>query len=288
MHITRRDIVRMGTLGTAFVIFHVVGWKFFGERILLFGLELLLFGNLGLMLILFRKIEHLFRDEHQFNRTMHYRTHGQQQQYYEQIEALFSLLSPLKMQAPLPKTGGMAASPDFLKKIAEQIYQQQPELVFEASSGISTLIAAYCLKNIGKGQLISLEHDAKYAALTQQLLATHGLDNVATVRHAPLTEIQINGKTWLWYDIRNLALDKPIDILVVDGPPDKIQTLARYPVLPLLFDRLNTDSTILLDDGNRPDEKHMVEIWLQEFQGLQAEFLPFEKGAFFIHRHPAS
>src|SRR5262245_33036140 len=110
---------------------------------------------------------------------------------YQQIESLCSLLVTLKPSLPLPEMRGWAASPDLLKKITEVILIESPRLVVEASSGASTVVIAYCLKRLGKGKVISLEHDAKFAAITQSNLAFHGLEDVATVLHAPLTEIVI-------------------------------------------------------------------------------------------------
>ena len=94
----------------------------------------------------------------------------------------------------------------------EIIQQEQPDLVIEASSGVSTLISAYCLKSIGKGKIISLEHESKYAAISQELISTHGLQEIATIVHAPLKEYEIHGRQWLWYDISQLPLDEPIDL----------------------------------------------------------------------------
>jgi len=284
LNITKRDVKRLVGIGVVLTLFYVGGWWLFGEKILVLGIWLLTMGMLFMSLVMHQKIIRLHQNEHQFNRKMHYRTQGRQQQYYKHLESLFSLFCTLQFQAPLPETGDMAASPDFLKKIAGLIYQKQPELVVEASSGVSTLIAAYCLKNIGKGQIISLEHDAKYAATSQELITTHRLQEIATVIHAPLKKSQINGNTWLWYDISDVRFEKPIDVLLIDGPPSKIQKLARYPALPVLFDYLSDNAVIFLDDGKRPDERKIVELWSKEFRGLNVEFFPLERGAYLIRR----
>jgi predicted O-methyltransferase YrrM len=282
--IPKRDVKRIVAIGVMLALFYIGGWWVFGEMILVFGGWLLTMGMVFMSLVIYQKLVQLYRNEHQFNRKMHYRTQGQQQQHYKHLESLLSLFCTLKFQAPLPETGDMATLPDFLKKIAELIYQEQPELVVEASSGVSTLVAAYCLKNIGKGRIISLEHDAKYAAISQNLIVAHGLQEIATVVHAPLKEIQINGNMWLWYDIHDVRFEKPIDVLFVDGPPSKIQKLARYPALSVLFDYLSDNAVIFLDDGKRPDEREIVELWSKEFSGLSVEFLPLERGAYLIRR----
>ena len=204
---------------------------------------------------------------------------------FRQTEALFSIFSCIQPNFPLPDTRGWAASPDLLKKLLEIIYLEKPKFVLEASSGVSTLIIAYCLKQIGCGKVISLDHETKYAKITEDQISLHGLEDVATIVHAPLTEIEINGMKWLWYSTEHLKIGEPIDLLVIDGPPSPIQKLARYPALPLLFDHLRDESIIILDDGARKDEIEIVEIWKSEFDCISYDFLEFEKGAFLVKKY---
>jgi len=289
MYITKKDMGLITIIGFLFIIFHLVGWWLFGEVILSIGLGIIMMGMLFLSLEIYRRIDQFNRKMYQFNKRMHrqyqnmqLKNQNMQLNHYKQLEALFSVFFTLRPDKPLPDTGGSAVLPDMLKKIAEVIYHERPDLVVEASSGISTLISAYCLKNIGKGKIISLEHDSKYAAISQELIATHGLQDIATVIYAPLKEFEIQGQQWLWYDISRLDIDKPIDLLLIDGPPYNIQDLARYPALPLLFDKLNGRATIILDDGGRLDEQEIVKLWLKEFNDLQSEYLPLQKGAYII------
>ncbi|MFM2311952.1 MAG: hypothetical protein RLZZ04_1228 [Cyanobacteriota bacterium] len=200
-----------------------------------------------------------------------------------QIESLFSIFATLNPQFPLPSTRGWAASPDLLKEIISLIHRQKPQLVVEASSGVSTLIIAYCLQRLGTGKLISLEHEEKFAQLTQNNLSLHGLDDVATVIHAPLVEVEINGTKWLWYDLTKVEIPEAIDLLIVDGPPGTTQKLARYPALPMLHNKLSQDAMVLLDDGARSDEAKIVEQWMEELNMSHSEYLPLEKGAYLIH-----
>lgn len=210
---------------------------------------------------------------------------AQQDQDYRQIESLLSLFFTLKPSVPLPNTRDWAASPDLLKKIAETVLSEKPELVMEASSGVSTLVIAYCLKQLGRGKVVSLEHDEKYAEISRNLIKFHGLEDIATVLHAPLTAFENRDQTWLWYDTAGLKIEQPIDLLVVDGPPASVQRLARYPAMPVLYRHLNRQSTVILDDGRRADEKKIVALWEKEFGHLSSEFLELEKGAFVIHKH---
>jgi predicted O-methyltransferase YrrM len=209
-------------------------------------------------------------------------------QDYRQIEALFSLFSTLQPRLPLPSMREWAASPDLLKKITELVLDTKPSLVVEASSGVSTLVIAYCLKRLGCGSVVSLEHDAKYAAVSRNLLSSHGLEDVATIVLAPLKECECDGSRWLWYDLHRLRLDRPIDLLIVDGPPNDVQKLSRYPALPLLYPHLSATATILLDDGAREDEREIVARWRKRFSRFAVEVLEMEKGAYLLRRQEAA
>lgn len=208
---------------------------------------------------------------------------NQRDQLYRQIECLFSLFFTLKPTLPLPDTRGFAASPDLLKKIIEVILIEKPGVVVEASSGVSTVIIAYCLKQLGKGKVVSLEHDATYAVITQNLIFEHGLGDIATVVHAPLVETVISEQKWLWYNQDCWRIESPIDLVVVDGPPRNVQELARYPAVPLLYDLLSNRSCIIIDDGHRKDEKQIVSQWEKEYH-LSSEFFNTEKGVYILRK----
>lgn len=203
--------------------------------------------------------------------------------HFKQMESLLSLFFTIRPEYPMPTTRGFAASPDLLKKISETVLNRKPGLVVEASSGVSTLMIAYCLKRIGSGKVIALEHDEKYASISAELIRTHGLDDIAEVVHAPLREVEIDGKKWLWYDTGKLeAENRTIDILIVDGPPNNVQDHARFPALPVLFDKLTTESLIILDDVKRKDEQQTISMWKKSFRFKSLDFLNFEKGAAII------
>jgi predicted O-methyltransferase YrrM len=165
------------------------------------------------------------------------------------------------------------------------IFREKPGLVLEASSGVSTLVIAYGLQQVGQGKVVALEHDAHYAGMSQRLIAFHGLEDIATIVYAPLKGFEHQEQRWLWYNLDGVQIEQPIDLLVIDGPPGDMQPLARYPALPLLYRHLNDSSTIILDDGHREEEKQTVARWEQEFRQLSSEFLDLEKGTYVLHKH---
>lgn len=197
---------------------------------------------------------------------------------YWQVEALLNILTTLRPQRPLPYTRKWAASPDLLRHVMNVVLDEHPSLVVEASSGTSTVLIAYLLKRAGVGKVISLEHDAAYAEQTRKNLRAHGLEAWAEVVHAPLVEHQLEGRSWKWYDLRGVTLPGAIDLLVIDGPPENIQPMARYPAVPLLQQWFGKRTIVVLDDGGRPDETAIAERWAKEFKAAEQTYLYLEKG----------
>ena len=198
---------------------------------------------------------------------------------YQQIESMFSMFSVLELNRPLPPMRGYAVRPDFGNLLIRAIYEHRPRLVVEAGSGTSTILIAYCLKQLGTGRLVALEHVSDFAIASRRELASHGLQDVAVVRHAPLRQLEIRGRACRWYDpeqVRDLAV---VDMVVVDGPPAHVSPLARYPAVPLLFPVLRDGAVIVLDDGKRRDERETVRLWKQEYGCLEVEHPDTEKGA---------
>jgi len=203
---------------------------------------------------------------------------------YQQMEALISISSILPLRHPLPPMRGWAISPDFGVLLVAEILKKKPQVVLELGSGVSTLLIAYCLENIGHGRVVSFDHDLKYCEKSRDKIRDHKLGNIAAVVHAPLEEIQLNEGSWDWYDTACIDPDIKIDLLVIDGPPGQIQDISRYPALPLLHEYFSDDIVILLDDAGRTDEKTIVEMWTREFPEFEHEYIPAEKGAAVLRR----
>jgi predicted O-methyltransferase YrrM len=210
-----------------------------------------------------------------------------QDETYPQVESLFSMFSVLKITRPLPPLRGWAIAPDFANVLISEILDRRPECILEVGSGVSTLVAAYCLKQLGSGSIVSLDDDATFAATSRAHLRAHGLQDFASVLHAPLVNITIGKEDWLWYDTDPIKNLDQIDMVIVDGPSALTQKLARYPALPLLFGHLTAGAAIVLDDARRRDEREIVARWLREFDGFERQDLETMKGAVLLRRLPA-
>ena len=165
-------------------------------------------------------------------------------------------------RALLPHTG-WAASPELCSHIVDAVRAHQPDTIVEAGGGASSVVVGYVLQEQGHGQLVSLDHLEEYGAKTRATVRAHGLSDVVSVRHAPLTEVELDGGRWPWYDLRAIDDLETIDMLIIDGPPEQTRSQARYPAVPALYDRLSDDAVVILDDAYRPDETAIVKRWQQ-------------------------
>jgi hypothetical protein len=160
------------------------------------------------------------------------------------------------------------------------IRRHRPKLILELGSGSSTVLFAAALRANGGGRLISVEHDEAHARHTAQMLEQAGLSSWVQQEIAPLTERRVGDRTFSWYALDPLlrTLNEKVDFLFVDGPPGKIQSLSRYPALPILAPHLAPRAIVFVDDGGRDDELQMIEMWRElkdvAFQSEALDFLP--------------
>ena len=204
--------------------------------------------------------------------------HAAERRLYTQLEALAWLRDELELPIPLPPMRGAAASPDLLLELTRIIERTRPDTILELGSGISTVVMAARCKAAGRGHVIALEHSASYADSTRAELFAQGLQAHATVIDAPLEDVTIGDRTWSWY-ARGPEIPDEVDLLLVDGPPASLGPLARYPALVLLQDRLAPGAVVIVDDGDRADEREMIKRWQSDYPAMDVVYLPFAKGA---------
>jgi hypothetical protein len=190
----------------------------------------------------------------------------------------------LGMKQPLPRFTDYSITPDFANRIIAEILRERPSLIVESGSGLSTIVAGYCLQRLGRGRLISLEHQEEYLRPCQDAIGRHQLQAYVEVVHAPLRRYRINDREWLWYDDAFKKSLSAIEMLIVDGPPGDVQPLSRYPIVPLLRELLDEDVVILMDDGARPDEREIADRWIRECGDLKARYIALEKGLIRLER----
>ncbi len=200
-----------------------------------------------------------------------------------QTQPLVALAHRLPMRRPLPMMRGFAIAPDFALYLAELIAEEEPELVVETGSGVSTLVIAYALEKLGSGRVIALEHDPAYARRTREELARHGLTAIATVVDAPLEPVAIRGETFRWYAPRALDGLPAIDLVVDDGPPRHIGPMLRYASLPMFAERMSTRGAFVLDVIGE-EERTVLARWRDELPELSQQEIASKKGHVLIRR----
>lgn len=177
-------------------------------------------------------------------------------------------LGPYTQDLPLPMGGGWALTGDSAALLAREALTRKPAAVLELGSGVSTLILGQILKKNGQARLLSIDHDPAWASQTRRYVEFLGLQDVVSVVEAPLTSIALGDQSYEWYDIPASSLDRlgPIDLLLVDGPPQSKDNAhaARYPAFPLLRERLAQAAMIFVDDAGRATESNMVRRWMAE------------------------
>jgi predicted O-methyltransferase YrrM len=200
--------------------------------------------------------------------------------HYRQIEASFSLYSSVRIEHPLPPMRLWAISPDFANLLVSLIREHQPQRIVELGTGVSTLICSYTLRDWQiAGRLMSFEHLVLHAQESTHNLMRHELNAYAVVVHAPLKNVRIASESWQWYDLAAFTELEEIDFLIVDGPPEETSTLARYPAMPVLFERLTRGAIIVVDDYMRHEEWAIVDRWLREYDLELLNSYANEKGA---------
>lgn len=192
------------------------------------------------------------------------------------VQALLHLFSMLDMRRPIPALTEWAASPQLACSLVSLVKEHKPAVILEVGSGSSTLVLGYAVEQSGGGRVIALDHLAPYGEQTRQSIERHELGDYAEVRDAPLVDVELEGDTWPWYDLQAIDDVSQIDMMVVDGPPHKTRSNARYPAVPLLANRLSDDAVVVLDDAYRDDEAAIAAAWAEQLSAsLTIESSPY-------------
>ncbi len=204
-----------------------------------------------------------------------------------QIEPLLALGARLRPRRPLPPLRGYAIAPDFALMLTTLIDEERPRLVVETGSGASTLVIAYALEKLGRGHVVALELDAGYAARTRAEIELHGLAAYATVVHAPLGPIEIDGERFTWHALSALDGLDDIDLVVDDSPPRYLGEMLRYASLPTFAKRLRPDGLFVIDFIDE-EEREILARWRRRHPEFVQEHLDTKKGNAILRRAQSS
>jgi len=193
---------------------------------------------------------------------------------FMQIERIIGsgiILKPLR---------GWALSPDAVVHILAELQQRDDPVMIEFGSGQSTVIFASYFKRRGKGRLISVEHDAVYAANIMKQIEALGLMEYVESHVVPLkdyTDVQ-TGNVSKSYDLTCVKKERKLDVVLVDGPPMSFGILTRYYPIHWSLENLAVAGKIFLDDADRPNERLIVQRVARNQPQIYVEELKTEKG----------
>jgi len=203
----------------------------------------------------------------------------------KRTQDIVNLFSMVPIKSGIPPLGLWTASADLLVELVDRLVSERPATVVEGGSGVSTVVMALAAKEHGiPVRIVALEHQPAWAEHTRAMLARHGVAEYAEVRVAPLARTSIAEHETPWYDEAALADLSDIGLLLVDGPPEGTGERARYPMVPLLKDKLAHRCTILVDDTARPGDADVVERWKPMLPDFDFEVLHLDKGAALLTR----
>ena len=197
-------------------------------------------------------------------------------------------LSGLNLPFPLAFGGDYALTADAAAVLARVVVLRRPKMVLELGSGVSTVLVARLLQSFGVGRIYSLEHEPMWAAETRKQVAAARLQDFSEVLDAPLIRQEVDGQQYNWYQLPfKLAEVGPIDLLIIDGPPQRIdpQGSPRYPAFPILLPQLSTAAEVFIDDAKRPAEQEMIRRWLARFPGWEAQTIQTGPGTCLLYRN---
>ncbi|GAA0458284.1 hypothetical protein Ade02nite_07590 [Paractinoplanes deccanensis] len=164
-----------------------------------------------------------------------------------EIEALVQLFQWVTPRAPMP--AGASLTPTDLLGLVHVARGRAPGLTVALGSGPSTIWLGYAAELRG-GRLVVVEHDKARAGRTATLIVEHGLAAVE-VRHAPVAELGVEGRTVDWYDVDALDGLHEVDLLVVDATLAPARSDALTPALHVLGRRLAVRGAVVVDEDPR-------------------------------------
>lgn len=182
----------------------------------------------------------------------------------------------------IPAAGGWVISYEAIAGMVDHLLARAaPSNVVELGSGVSTIWLGLALRDYGSGHLTAFEHDPVYAARTRAQLRAHDLDGWCTVLDSPLAGADDRWPEG-WYHIDTWH-PRPIDLLLVDGPPGAGREMARDPAFDVLGPYLAPGALLVVDDVDREDEARMVNRWLAASQGRLSEVADHGVSRFLVY-----
>jgi len=168
-------------------------------------------------------------------------------------------------------------NPNTILHIINDLQVNRRNSVIEFGTGVSTLIMAKFIKSNGlTTQILSVDHDLKWSAYIEEELIKHNCSEQVTLLVAPLCEHNNDQYSGKWYNeiiVKNAMDQKTFDMLLVDGPSAGEHKHVRFSALPIIFEALEDNFIIFLDDIRRPGERKILEEWEGMFHNAKKDVI---------------
>jgi hypothetical protein len=143
--------------------------------------------------------------------------------------------------------------------------------IIEFGSGLSTIMMARLIqKNKLDGKILSVDHHKGWVSILESIIEKEELGSTIELVYAPLKETSFGEGNIQWYDpelLDGYIGNRKFDLVIIDGPPawEKGKEMARYPALPYIIGKLNSNFSIYLDDANRSGEQSILQQWTKDY-----------------------
>ena len=128
----------------------------------------------------------------------------------------------------------------------------------ECGSGLSTILVGIIAKKRGYSHW-ALEHSQEWALRVERILTRYAIDSTVVLCINPLKDYG----EFCWYNPPLKSMPGAFDLVICDGPPSSTKG-GRYGLVPIMKKRLRPGCTILLDDGEREQERTVADRWNTE------------------------
>jgi hypothetical protein len=163
---------------------------------------------------------------------------------------------------------GGAANYGLMYVLLRACCEFRPRSVLELGAGQTSLLFDRLKRaKVIEATIVTVEHDPQWAAEVGRQVG----HEVESVELKPYRE---NGLDYAGYDFTKLALDRSVDMLVIDGPPAGYpeRRYSRHGSINIL-DRLDPQGfVVVVDDAERPGEALLCKRIDQHFRASRIEF----------------
>jgi predicted O-methyltransferase YrrM len=183
------------------------------------------------------------------------------------LDALQSALADrhqvsLEWIEPPPETDGWTLAPDALQFLWRLMRWLKPRHYLEFGSGLSTRVALRCCADEALSCCISsIDHDPRFARASFDTVPGCKVE----LQVVPLVVADCGGKLLPQYliDEQHLASTDPVDLVLIDGPPEVLG--GREGTLYQAMNHVRPGTIVLVDDAHRGAEVRAMRCWQDVF-----------------------